>query len=147
MLATVAAPTDFSGTWVLQTADPGKAGSPLGLKMLQTAAILTVTDDSAGKVTTNTFKMDGSNSPYTTPTGFSGVCSVKWDGKALTLQTLVEGKKPDQSVIHILKKERMELSEDKQTLKVHTVILSPDFPAGLFTPFDSVYKHSKQTKP
>jgi len=145
LLGAVAAPTDFSGTWVLETKDPGKAGSPIGLKIVQTAATLVVTDDSAGKITTNTYKMDGSNGPYTTPTGFNGMCSIKWDGKVLVLQTLVEAKKSDNSIIHFLKKQHLELAADKQTLKVHTEVLSPDVPAGLIAPFDSVYKRS--TKP
>jgi hypothetical protein len=137
------APTNFSGTYVLQTADTRKASAPIGLKIAQGTKTIEVTDDTAGKVTTNTFSLDGKDGPYVTATGFPGICSVKWENKALVLQTLVDAKK-DGKVIHFLTKKRMELSADGATLKVHTVIISPDVPSGLFPPFDSVYKRSKQ---
>jgi hypothetical protein len=139
----MAAPTNFSGTYVLQTADTKKASAPIGLKIEQGTKTIEVTDDTAGKVTTNIFKLDGTNGPYKTPTDFPGICSVKWDRKALILQTLVDAK-TGEKVVHFLTKKRMELSADGATLKVHTEIISPDVPSGLFPPFDSVYKRSKQ---
>jgi Cu/Ag efflux protein CusF len=143
LFAVMTAPTNFSGTFVLQTADTKKASAPVGLKIAQGTKTIEVTDDTAGKVTTNTFKLDETDGPYMTATGFPGICSVKWENKALVLQTLVDAKKGGK-VIHFLTKKRMELSADGTTLKVHTEIISPDVPAGLFPPFDSVYKRSKQ---
>jgi hypothetical protein len=139
----MAAPTNFSGTYVLQTADTKKASAPIGLKIEQGTKTIEVTDDTAGKLTTNAFQLDGKDGPYMTATGFPGICSIKWENKTLVLQTLVDAK-TGEKVLHFLTKKRMELSADGTTLKVHTEIISPDVPSGLFPPFDSVYKRSKQ---
>jgi hypothetical protein len=137
--------SNFTGVYVLQTRDAKNASSPIGLKLVQGSKTLEVTDDSGGKVTTNTYPLDGTSSPYTTPTGFTGVGSVKLDDKALTLETLVAAKKANSPVVHFRTTKRIVLSADRETLKVHTEVFSPEFPAGMFPPFDAIYKRSHRS--
>lgn len=133
VMSVSAAPTDFSGTWVLDAAKstmPGGqgGGGPVTLIVKQDAKTLTSTRKTERGDQTNTYNLDDSKSTNKLTGRMEGtaVSTVKWqgDGKILEINTDTTANMQGNefkmtSVAH------WELADGGKTLKIHTKSETP----------------------
>lgn len=128
-----AAPSNFSGTWML---DKSKSGElPRGMQnaeivweVKQDDKQITVQSPTMGGQQTAVFNLDGSETKADVEGRFPGKATrkAKWmnDGKTLELHTVLNANIQGNDVT-ITTLEHWELAEDGKALKVHRVIESP----------------------
>src|ERR1700690_588803 len=83
---------DLSGSYSLTGAKGDfkvNQGAPWFLRVVQTDIDIEITKIADGKATTNRFKLDGTEAPYTSESGVKGISMGRFKGKALILETEV----------------------------------------------------------
>jgi hypothetical protein len=121
--------TDYSGTWVLDMARSdmgrGPGGAPPGARQVklvisQTAATLSIERHVGEKPETAVYKLDGSESVNTLPSGKQVRSSAAWAGANLTLKAVAatEAGSSESSFVY-------SLSPDGKTLTIDVAMKMP----------------------
>ena len=112
---------DFSGTYVpangkneiIQNAD-------WILEVVQTRTEIQVKETLRGKSIANSFRLDGSTSPYTPPQGGTGTCTARFEGRTLIFDKLATTPQADgRGDRQLHNTEKWVLSPDSRTIRVH----------------------------
>jgi hypothetical protein len=137
---------DFSGSYTL-TGGKGafnmKKGSTWLLQVVQSDGAITVTKTIDGKATTNQFKLDGTEAPYTSSGGVKGTCLARFKGKTLVLDfRAITRPQPNGPDVQIHTKEQWTLSPNLKTLTVRSDVDFPNSGLGGFQviePWSEIY--------
>jgi len=128
-----AAPSNFSGTWMLDKSKSGELpqqmqNADIVWEVKQDDKQITVQSPARGGQQTAVFNLDGSETKADVEGRFPGKATrkAKWmnDGKTLELNTVLNGNFQGNEVT-ITTLEHWELAEDGKALKVHRVTESP----------------------
>jgi len=141
---------DLSGAYILIDAKGSfkmnKASSWV-LEVVQTDAAIKITKTIDGKATTNTFKLDGTEAPYTSEGDVKGTCTARFKGKALMLDTQTtthpQANGPE---VQIHTREKWTLSSDLKTLTIRSDVDFPKSGLGGFQviePWSEIYTRNR----
>jgi hypothetical protein len=135
---------DFSGSYSLTGAKGAlkvNKTAPWLLRVVQSSSDIEITRTADGKVTTNQCKLDGTESSYTSSGGVKLMCTVRFNGKTLILETWV-GSHPQANgtAVQIHTKQQWTLSSNTLTIRNDV-----DFPKSglsgfqLIEPWSEIY--------
>jgi hypothetical protein len=135
-------PANFSGSYVLNPDIAKLRGTPISLRIEQTAKTLEITREEAGKKTVSTYPVDGTDGLYTTATGLVGKGHIAIKGNDLVIDTFVTAN-ADGEKIRFHTHETWSLGLGGKVLTMHVDTDSPDIPAAelatVIHPFDLIF--------
>lgn len=142
---------DFTGSFSLSAVKGAlkiTKADPWLLRIAQTDQDIEITKMADGKSTTNRFKLDGTESPYTTESGVKGVSKARIKGKTLIVETLViVHPKSNGPAVQTHTKEQWKLSSDLKTLTIRNEVDFPNSGLGglqLVEPWSEVYTRERR---
>ena len=114
--------TDFSGTWVLDTAKSStvmaRGAASVTLVIKQTKTELTIDRKAGNQVGTAAHKLDSTVSINKTPSGKDIKSTSAWVGSTLVIKSIIEGLKEPSTFVY-------SLSADGKVLTIDTTIHMP----------------------
>jgi len=135
--------TDFTGVFSSYPQDTKKSDVNETLEVQQSETTLQVTQTVTGTTWTNIYSLDGTSGSYTTITRKTGKACATWHGKDLWIENFVAASMQGRT-IRFHSTEKWRLSEDRQTLKIHSETDSPDVPTAVIDvalqPYTKTYK-------
>lgn len=142
---------DFSGVYTLTGAKGSlkiKKASSWLLEVVQTGEDIKVAKTTDGKTTTNRFLRDGTEGPYISEGGIKGVCTARWKGKTLVIDTnVVSSPQRGRPDVRIHTREQWTLSSDLKTLTIRNDVDFPNSGLGGFQviePWSEIYSRNLQ---
>lgn len=119
---------DYSGTYKAQQKSNKRNDVPAAtLHVTQSDQAIEVTKNENGSRITNRFPLDGSEGPYTSPSGKSGKGKGQLKSKELILEYVVVTRlRADAPLVRVGMKERWRLSADRKILTIRFYAKFPD---------------------
>jgi hypothetical protein len=122
--------------------------APWRLNVVQTDLDIEVTMIADGRTTTNRFKLDGGESPYTSQGGVKGTSTGRFKGRTLVLETMVTAHpQPNGPAVQLHTKQQWALSPDSKTLTIRNDVDFPNSGLGgfqLVAPWSEIYTKGPQ---
>jgi hypothetical protein len=111
---------DYSGSYKRQEQKKkGLDSQDVALHVIQSEQAIEVTRTENGIRTTNRFPLDGSEGPYTSPSGKPGKGKAQLKSKELILEYVVVTRaQPDAPLVRVGRRERWRLSPDGKLLSI-----------------------------
>jgi len=141
---------DFSGYFTLtgvKGASKVKTPSNSALQVVQHDAEIVVTKTGDGGVSTNRFKLDGSEAVYKTENGIQGVSTARWKSRTLILDSRIAIRpQANGPAVQMHMSEQWTLSSDLKTLTIRSDVDFPNSGLGGFQiaePSTAVYTRSE----
>lgn len=122
------AKANYSGKYSLQGQNKGDRTGSI-IEVIQSDDSIEITTVDQDQRTTNRYPLNGSEGPYTSPSGLVGTCKAQLKDKYLVLESMVRSRpQPNTPAVRVHTKERWQLSSDSKTLTVKSDVDFPDVP-------------------
>jgi hypothetical protein len=116
--------TDFSGAYKLKSVkgeDKPDRDDTWTVQITQSESEIKIVTTLNGHPSTEVFPLNGSESKCRNADGDDAKCTVSWNGKTLTLETIYTAHPTENSPdVEMHNRERLELSNDRKTLTIRT---------------------------